>query len=114
MLLDERDAGIVDEHVERLQVAHVLGEHLHHRAAVGDVARQRRRIDAERAHLLRDRLGRFGADVVDADRAALTRERERDLAAEPRPAAGDQRDFAFELHRAPPKRGKLCGSRRRC
>ena len=97
------DPGVVDEDVE---AAEALDRRLHHAfgaGEVGDVLAVRDRLAAERLDLADDVVrrpfaralaGERRAEVVDDDLRAGARERERVLAADPAPGAGDDRDLA--------------------
>src|SRR5207249_1574911 len=95
-----RVAGVVDQDVEA--AARGFGEALEpapHGPRVGDVADERATGErgVERAQLGVDLGGRRGAEVAHRDARPGAREAERDLPAEPRAGAGDERDLAVEL-----------------
>ena len=93
---DDARRGVVDEDVERAELAHLLEHPLG-----GDVAAHEHRLGAERAQLLCRLLGgRVRAHVADRDAGgALAREAKRDRLADPAGAAGDEDRPAHQLLR---------------
>src|SRR5262245_39579166 len=91
------DPGVVDEDVERAELALDRREHRPHLRAVGDV-----RLDGSPAgRPLQCRHGLFGClepDLVHDDVRALVGKEHRDRAAEARAASRHQRDLVLELH----------------
>ena len=96
-LLDERrhrhDPGVVDDHVDRAELAFGGVEEGGEGTAVGDVERQRDRAAAQARGRL---LGQRQVEVADRDAAALADQRRRRRLADPPGAPGDRHDLAAE------------------
>src|SRR2546427_192561 len=93
------DARVVDEDIERAELALDGREHRHDLGAVRHVGLDR--AAGRRPLQLRHRLlGHLEAHVVDDDARALLGEEQRDRAPEPRSPTRPQRDTVSELHRS--------------
>src|SRR5262249_6741331 len=93
-------AGVVDEHVQRLEARDGLGGGAAHVLVARDVAAQGERTAAGALDFRRDGACSGLVDVEQRDRGALEREAPRDRASDPGRGARDERNFAREIRAA--------------
>jgi hypothetical protein len=91
-----RDAGVVDEHVDRAEASARGRDHRVDVARACDVGRYGERVPAARADLGLDRADRLAVSRGDDDARARIGERERDRTSDALAAAGDDRNSSFE------------------
>jgi hypothetical protein len=90
---ERHDPGVVDEAVERPELALGLVEIVGERLAVGDVEGKR---DRAAPQLLRGLLGQLGIEVPDRDPATAPDQCRRRRLADPAGAAGDRDHLAVQ------------------